>query len=138
MSEFSSGFEEIDHTADLCLKIWGESIKSLFLAALSGLYHIAGVEFDAESSSGIQHFHLEESDLESLLVSFLSEWNYRMQYEHQFIKIINLNFDQFILELDYQIFPVIDFKKEIKAVTFHNLEIVRTEHGYSAVVVFDV
>lgn len=138
MSNFGSGFEEIDHTADLCVKIWGKSIKSLFLAALSGLYHIAGVEFDEESRSGNQHHHFEEIDLESLLVSFLSEWNYRMQYEHQFIKIINFNFDQFILELDYQIFPVVDFQKEIKAVTFHNLDIVRDEHGYSAVVVFDV
>lgn len=138
MSKFGSGFEEIDHTADLSLKIWGKSIKSLFLAALSGLYHIAGVVYVEESRLGIQHHHFEESDLESLLVSFLSEWNYRMQYEHQFIKIINFNFNQFILELDYQIFPVVEFQKEIKAVTFHNLDIVRAEHGYSAVVVFDV
>jgi len=138
MSEFCSGFEEIDHTADLCLKIWGDSIKSLFLAALSGLYHIAGVVFDEESRSGIQHHRFEDSDLENLLVSFLSEWNYRMQYEHQYVKIINFETHQFVLDIDYKIFKVFEFQKEIKAVTFHNLEIVRAEHGYSASVVFDV
>jgi SHS2 domain-containing protein len=138
MSEFGSGFEEIDHTADLSIKIWGESIESLFLAALNGLYHIAGVAFEDKPKPGIQHHHFEESDLESLLVSFLSELNYRMQFEYQYIKIINFEIEQFSMNIHFQIFQVVEFQKEIKAVTFHNLEIVRTEHGYSAIVVFDV
>lgn len=134
----SSGFEEVDHTADLSLKIWGQSINDLFFEALSGLYHIACVSYDENAALGIQHQHFEEDDIESLLVSFLSEWNYRMQFEQQFIKIIDIEIDQFQIDLNFQVYKVIDIQKEIKAVTFHNLEIIKSEFGFSAFVVFDV
>lgn len=137
-TELRSGFEEIDHTADVSLKIWGETINDLFLVALKGLYHISGVTFAEQNTGVLIRQQLKEPDLESLLVSFLSECNYLLQFKMQYLEIEEMSIDQCKLKMNCQVFKVKNIQKEIKAVTFHQLEIVRSDQGYSAQLVFDV
>jgi len=131
------GFEEISHTADWSVRVWGEDLPALFAESARAMNSLAGVETD----SGLRvkrTFESEEMDAESLLVAFLSELVYYQEQE-------NLAFDQFELQVDGQKLKVemeggeiISIDKAIKAVTYHNLKVERTKHGVEATLVFDV
>ena len=42
MNATDSGFEILEHTADLKLHAWGGSLEALFRSAADGLYHVIG------------------------------------------------------------------------------------------------
>ena len=82
---------------------------------------------------------LEAMDTETLLVDWLSELAYWAESEM-------LVFHEFKIEsvspthLRARMYGtrVAQLEKHIKAVTYHNLEVVQTENGLTATVVFDV
>jgi SHS2 domain-containing protein len=133
-----SGFEEIEHTADLCLKVWGTTITDLFINALDGMYHIMKVLHDPNSTIGSQKFFFEAMDQESLLVAFLDECNYFLQQEKKFMEIETINIENSKLQGTFKSYQVEKIQIEIKGVTFHNLVINHTSTGYSVQIVFDV
>ena len=56
-----------------------------------------------------------------------------------------IGFDQYLIEISENLLsaqleggPFLERKKEIKAVTFHNMSVKKTETGYWVEVVFDV
>jgi len=82
---------------------------------------------------------LEAMDSESLLVDWLSELAYWAEIEmlvfHKF-KIEGVS-STHLRAIMYGT-RVAQLEKHIKAVTYHNLQIVQTENGLTATVVFDV
>ncbi|HSM25262.1 MAG TPA: archease [Anaerolineaceae bacterium] len=136
--ELRSGFREVEHTADLSLHVWGDTIEALFSAAIKGLYYISRVSFSETSEFNDEKLNFEENDLESLLISFLSECNFRLQNENQALVIQNFKIDRCFLEISPHIYKIDHFEREIKAVTYHNLEIRKSINGYSVQIVFDV
>ncbi len=133
----AAGFVEVAHTADWSIKVWAEDLGCLFAEAARGMYSLMEIQLDRKSRRA-ETMHIESIDLESLLVSFLNELLYKME-SHQ------LAFDQLSvevsgLELEAQLegSPVTFQKKEIKAVTFHNLAIVQSERKFEVTIVFDV
>jgi SHS2 domain-containing protein len=132
-------FEEIEHTADWALQIRGQDLAGLFVNAARGMSSLL-VQEPAEIPSEVEkHFELAGYDAESLLVSWLSELAYWAEAE-------GIVFGEFEL---HHVTPthlqaavrggqVPDLQKHIKAVTYHNLEIVETDDGLEATVVFDV
>jgi SHS2 domain-containing protein len=132
-------FEEIDHTADRALRIYGSDLGDLFLNAAQGLNSL----MVATPVSGSEHQErfvaLEAMDSESLLVDWLSELAYWAEIEM-------LVFQEFKIEsvssthIRARIYGtrVKQLKKHIKAVTYHDLDIVQTDKGMAATVVFDV
>jgi SHS2 domain-containing protein len=137
-TETTSGFEEIDHTADLCLQVWGKKKEDLFREALKGLYYCSQVKIDPLISVDIQQLQFAEIDDESLLVSFLSECNYLLQFDQVYFRPIKMDFDRSELRITNQVYRVTNIQREIKAITFHNLKINKNDKGYSALIVFDV
>ncbi|MEA3334487.1 MAG: archease [Chloroflexota bacterium] len=69
MSKF---FEELDHTADWTIRVWGGSLEQLFENAAAAMFLLQGAEPEAEA-------RLESSvaigapDLEALMVAWLNE-----------------------------------------------------------------
>jgi SHS2 domain-containing protein len=133
----SFGFREIAHTADWELEIWAPDLGSLLEQAARGMYHLAGLKLSAHPR--VTH-KIEISFLEPeiLLIDFLSELIYLTESE-------GLAFDQFNLQLNgNQLVALVSgariesLSKEIKAATYHNLNIKETGDGLSANVVFDV
>lgn len=132
-------FEEIDHTADRALRIYGSNLRDLFLNAAQGMNSL----MVATPISGSEHREkfvaLEAMDTESLLVEWLSELAYWAEIEM-------LVFEEFMVEsvssthIRARLYGtrVKKMKKHIKAVTYHNLDIVQTDEGMTATVVFDV
>ncbi len=136
-AEKGFGFTEIEHTADWGLKVWAPDLDVLFAQAATGMYWL--METTLEPGPRVERaIALENLDAESLLVSFLSELLYLGESE-------GLGFDQFDLAVhEHQLHavlrgaPVAEQKKEIKAVTYHNLAIIRGAQGLSVTIIFDV
>ncbi|MEA3407538.1 MAG: archease [Chloroflexota bacterium] len=131
-------FEEVEHTADIALHVWGRDLSELFANAAYGmasqLTDIEDVVLTDEQEIG-----LEAKDTEILLVDWLSELLYRGERKHH----VYVDFEmQKVTEKELQAIarggPVKAYHRGIKAVTFSELEVVQTENGYETTVVFDV
>ena len=136
--ERSSGFREVEHTADLCLLVWGKSLGELFVEAIKGLYSISRVTLQESNDFEVEIISFEENDLESLLISVLSECNYLLQNDKKRLLVQSIRIENHSLELSCFIQKVEHFEREIKAVTYHNLKIMKSTNGYSVQIVFDV
>ncbi len=132
------GFEEVDHTADWSYRVWGPDLESLFIQAAIALNSGAELQL-ADQPRVIRELEIHGIDPESLLVAWLNELLYLRESE-------NLGFDQFeILKLSPQVLNVRmsgaeiqRWVKTIKAVTYHNLAIHKTDRGFEATLVLDV
>jgi len=132
-----SGFYEIEHTADWALKVWAPSAGDLLVQAARGMYTLMGITLKPGEREW-REVAISATDLESLLVIFLSELLYLLELDR-------LGFDQFevdIKEMDLNAHlvgaPVLTQSKEIKAVTYHNLKITEKVDGLEVTIVFDV
>lgn len=138
-SHHQIAFEEIEHTADRALRIWGSNLEELLLNAARGINSLMVTKHTPCSEHQEKFVELEAMDAESLLVDWLSELAYWAEREM-------LVFHEFKIEsvspthLGVRMYGtrVTQLEKHIKAVTYHNLEIVQTADGLTATVVFDV
>jgi SHS2 domain-containing protein len=130
-------FEEIQHTADWSLRVWAADLPTLFSEAALGMNLLAGMQ--PVHGFQIQRcYKTSASDVESLLVAFLSELLYYAEQERIMFDQFTLHFTDDTLIADLRGWPLDTIKKSIKAVTFHNLQIERTELGVETEIVFDV
>jgi SHS2 domain-containing protein len=135
----SFGFEEIEHTADKSLRVYGRSREQLFGAAAAGMnYLMVGrrVKVDPRISKTLD---IESIDAESLLVDWLSELAFWAETESMvFTRIQWLELTEIRLRATVFGDRVSELEKHIKAVTYHNLKIVQTDKGLEVTIVFDV
>jgi len=131
------GFEEVSHTADWSARIWAPDLPSLFAEAARAMNSLSGTATGTGPRLK-RAFETEAPDSESLLVAFLSELVYCQEQE-------NLAFDTFEVKVASQWLKVemkgaeiVSVDKAIKAVTYHNLKIEKTEQGFETTIVFDV
>ena len=139
VSPHQTAFEEIEHTADRALKIFGSNLEELLLNAARGMNFLMVPQHIPSAEHREKEVTLEAADSESLLVDWLSELAYWAEVEmlvfHEFkVKSVSPTLFRAIIRGT----RVTQLDKHIKAVTYHNLEIVRTQKGLSATVVFDV
>jgi len=131
------GFEEVDHTADIALRVWGEDFYSLLKQAARGMYALMGAE--KEHNSEIEHqFPIEPGSLETKLVDFLSEILYLCEdkgFLFDTFEFIQRN-NGLVVRVKGSLVKSID--RTIKAVTFHNLEVKETSKGFTTLITFDV
>lgn len=135
-----------DHTADIAVDVEADTLAELFIASANAWRD--SISDDAKSSQSQERsLLLTENNLEILLVSFLSELNYFYQSESWMmnlikhidiykecdtwklsIKILGDNFNRNDMKL----------KSEIKAITYHQMEIKEENGKYSTRIVFDI
>ena len=140
MNTSSRGFEEVAHTADLEIRAWGKDLVSLFIAAAEGMLHLSGVEDYEEGFSSIREkISLNAMDHEGLLILFLEELLYRLTEDYILFGIEKLVLDDnFALTAELKGTQIRSYQRDIKAVTYHRLNIRETEGGYSVNIVFDI
>ena len=138
MNTDPAGYQEIEHTADWELHVWAPDLISLLKTAALGMYALSQIKL--APAGKVEHdLSFEALDAEVLLVTFLDELLFLA--EHQ-----SLGFEGFDLAIDenYNLTAklsgtrIADLKKEIKAVTYHNLSIQQDSNGFRVVIVFDV
>ena len=133
------GFEEVEHTADKALRVFGTNLTELFMSAATGLTSLMAAEVSGISIEIEKSIELEAIDAESLLVEWLSELAYWAESEMLVFKKFKIQ-NATATHLQAKMFggKASTLEKHIKAVTYHNLKIIKTSEGFEATIVFDV
>jgi SHS2 domain-containing protein len=132
-----SGYREIPHTADWALQVWAPDLAELFTQSATGMYWLMETNLDGADRDQ-RTIQLEAADAESLLVAFLNELLYLGESEGLGVDRCEIAIAEPRLSAVLHAAPIAEQKKEIKAVTFHNLRINQTPRGYETTIVFDV
>jgi len=139
-------FKELEHTADVGIEVWGKTLEELFTNALSGLYFFAIKNKECKKGKKIV-VEVEGQNLEDLLVVFLSELNFYLMAKHQYFKTIQkFTIKQekgfYLLKCFGEICVISDINKnlkmEIKAVTYHQVEIIQKDDIFYTRIFFDI
>ena len=132
-----ANFVEVEHTADWAIRVRGTTLSELFVNAATGMYSlVADLSFTPTVEREIE---VKGMDAEALLVNWLNELIYHTEMDGEvFCEFRVESFQPTHLRATVRAGRGVELKKEIKAVTFHNLQIVSTDSGYEVTVVFDV
>ena len=134
-------YREVEHTADWALEVTAPDEASLLREAARGMYALAGTRLRPAPRLS-RRLELSAPDLESLLVLFLEELLYLGESEGAAFDAFSMRVEPRgearHLRADLEGAPLESMKKEIKAVTWHNLRVRRTPAGLQTVLVFDV
>jgi SHS2 domain-containing protein len=132
-------FEEIEHTADWALRVRGHDLRELLVNAARGMSRLLVPDLTVISTDVERHFELDAFDAESLLVEWLSELAYWAEADMLVFREFDLRqVTPSHLEAIVRGGRAPNLQKQIKAVTYHNLEIITTDNGLETTVVFDV
>ena len=131
-------FEEIEHTADWALRVRGDSLTDLFRNAAFGMLSLLDIE-PVPGNSESRFFELKAEDTETLLVSWLEELLFPLEVENAAVVDFQVEvLGKAQLKATIELKKIASIKKEIKAVTFNELDIRTVESGYETIIVFDV
>ena len=136
--EEEASFEEIEHTADWALHVRGKSIETLFRNAALGMLRLIR-PIPRSGKTQTRTVRLTAVDNETLLVAWLEELLFNMETRNvtytgiEIHSVENCCLVAHVVEISLE-----KVTKEIKAVTFHDLNISATREGFEATVVFDV
>jgi SHS2 domain-containing protein len=136
-------FELIEHTADVGIKAYGESLKEMFESAASGLFSVIA---DPEGVKSVGEFKvvLQAEDKEQLLVDWLNELLYIHEVYEALLGEFTVDIER--SEQGFELRGTVkgeqidtrrhDLRNMVKAVTYHMLE-VNEDKGY-LVVILDI
>lgn len=142
-------YRQIEHTADVGLEIYGNTIEELFINSLKGLFHLISPELEVAGQPKVfpEKLHPTVIELtaltqEELLVHWLNEFIYNFFVKGIFpkvIRIVQLVGKRLRAEVEYNKYSkALPIFLEVKAATYHNLSIKKIDSKYRARVIFDV
>lgn len=139
-------FREIDHTGDIGIQVTAPTLPQLFERAATGMFRVL-TDLEAVQSPESTQITVDGRDLEALMVRWLSDLNYRHTVDHVLygafdVASITTTDDSLTLtatahgeSIDPDRHTVYT---EIKAITFHGMEIRETGEGWAVQVIFDM
>jgi SHS2 domain-containing protein len=132
-------YEILEHKADLKIKAFGKTKEDLFLNMMIGMAESQKPEIE-EGVRVKREIRIQSLDLPSLLVDFLSEVLSLGQINKETYKEVSFRkFSDSEIEGDLVGQGVKGFTEDIKAVTYHQLDIHQREDGiWEGIVLFDV
>ena len=131
-------FEVLEHKADLKIRAFGKTKKELFTNVLLAMSESQkGENLSPKVKREIQ---IKSLDLETLLVDFLSEVLYLSQVNKEIYNEVKFKkFSDTELEAELVGQKVERFGEDIKAVTYHGLEICQRKDGtWEITILFDI
>ena len=141
----AANYKFIDHTADIACEVLGDTLEELFTASVEA-WRSSVVEETKCGEREIKKFKLKASSKEQLLVDFISEINYYLFTRNWLFNLvleleIKQKNDTWILSTEIEGMHVsqdVEIKQEIKAITFHQMNIEKRENKYYTFIVFDI
>lgn len=135
-------YKVFDHTADLGLEIYGKDEKELFSNAAFAIFDLT-VDFHNVNASEVRSIAVSGSDREDLFVNYLREILYMLNGQGLLLKefsILEISTRHLVGEVRGEAFNPERhrIKTEIKAVTYHQVEVGKNKSGWKARVIFDV
>ena len=139
-------YEYLEHTADVKFLAYGKTLEEVFENAALATFNVI-IDTDKVSGETTREIFLKSPDLESLLVDWLSELLYLFEVD----EIVFRKFKVEEIREEEGGYSIIarasgekfypeshPFETEIKAVTYNQLEIAKTNDGWKAQVVVDI
>ncbi len=139
----SSGFELLDHTADVGVRAWADSLAGLITPATAGLYEILG-ELALVGGPPEEHrIELAGDESALLLRDYLAELLHLFETRQQRFEVVHVDaFTERELVVSGHLrsidMPASNLEREIKAVTYHHLEIRRNDAGLEVTYIVDI
>jgi SHS2 domain-containing protein len=137
----SKQYEIIDLSGDAALRVFGNTLETLFIHAANGLYALMIENSVIEESTGY-NISTQAENMESLLVQWLNELLFLFDAYSFVGKTFQLNLTDYSLDAVVRggLFDPETHERGllIKAATYHNLSIKKTTSGYEAMVIFDL
>ena len=139
-------FNFIDHTADIAVEVKGNTIEELFIASAYA-WQESVIEKNEIKISDKKEINVSELSYEELLVRFLDELNFLfltskwIMLEVNKIEIHSENDNlklKAILRGENYNDKKHQLKVEIKAVTFHQMEIKKINNVFTTRIIFDI
>ena len=135
-------FEILDHTADIGLIVYGVDLKALFENAGEALFHLI-TDLKKVRRPTKRTVEIEKENLERLMVDWLNELLYLHDVEHLLFKKFNVESvgkDGLKAVVKGEAFQegVHVIKTEVKAVTYHQIEVRKTNGRWRAQVILDL
>ena len=129
----------VEHTADWALRVWGADWAALLCHAAAGMSSLMTPDVEAIPLTETRQITLSAFDAETMLVDWLSELAYWAETEMLvFTRYEIEEATPCLLRATVRGGRVTELLKHIKAVTYHDLEIVSANAGIEATIVFDV
>jgi SHS2 domain-containing protein len=135
-------YRYLEHTADAGLTATGGTLAELFASAAEGL---AALLCDTATVQPRESVEITASapDVETLIVAWLSEINYRFEVEHFAFRSFDVHEISHTKVVATGLGERIDPARhvigaQVKAVTYHQLKVKRTPGGWSARVIVDI
>ena len=135
-------YEMIDHTADLGIHVFGADAKDLFANAAFALFDLI-TDINALKGLNEHEVRITGDDWPDTMVNWLRELLYLWTCKKMLVKIVNIsylteheltakvNFDPY--DPDHH-----EIKNEIKAVTYHQIQVEKGLLGWESKIIFDV
>jgi SHS2 domain-containing protein len=135
------GYRQIEHTADVGIEAYGDSLKQAYVNAAKGLFSLI-IDLRHVKIKTAKEINVTADSQEDLLVSWLNELIYIFDTEYLVLRKFNIShIDSNRLHATVygeKIDPNLhQIKIGVKATTYHMLRI-NNEDGYRVRVIFDV
>ena len=132
----------IDHTADLGIHVYGADPKELFTNAAYALFDLL-TDLKILKAAHTKKITMTGEDWTDLMMNWLRELLYFWAGRERLVKqteILTLSKTKLIALLNYDTYDPNRhlIKEEIKAVTYHQLEVKSGSSGWEARIIFDV
>lgn len=143
----SKKFTFLDHMADVYVEVYGDTLEELFENAATAMFEVM-TDTSRVSHRVVRSVSTEGFDLESLLYRWLEEWLIIRDSENMLFskfkvyKLTKISEDQFIIEgqgWGEKFNPSIhEVRTEVKAVTYHMMEVKQEEGKWIARFLLDI
>ncbi len=136
------GYRFFDHTADFGLEICGDDAPGLFYEAATALFDL--ITAPAVPGRCVRHrIEVSGQDWADLMVNWLRELLYLWNGESQLVRDIEMTTIEetrlaAVLSCETYDPDRHEIRNEIKAVTYHQIEVGPSEDGWRARVIFDI
>ena len=135
-------FEILDHTADIGIIVHGENLKTLYENAGEAFFHLI-TDLRKVKRRVERRVNIEGESLDRLMVDWLSELLYLHDVENLLFKEFNVeSVGEDGLKATVKGEPFQDgvhvIKTEVKAVTYHQIEVRQETGGWRAQIILDL
>ncbi|MGH8103574.1 MAG: archease [bacterium] len=137
-----SGFEIVEHTADIAIHAWAPNFEGLLTEFLKGLQTVVFGQVITRDATDFEELAIQEPGLEDALITVLNEAVFYIYHARRSPVAAGVSgrvpsgmkITWGLAPLDLARTPLL---LDIKAATYHNLKVEHNGH-YDATVVFDI
>ncbi len=133
-------FEFLPHTADIRMRVAAPDLPELFRDALRGM--TAVLRPRREDDQPVRRIvHVDSADLTTLLIDFLNEalaLSLTNLEAYENLVGLELDAESAVLRAELAGHRASGFEDDVKAVTYHEADVVRDGSGWQTLIVFDI